>query len=95
MPYTPQFHALVQSAIADGLVVRRHRLNPKLAIVTSPKHPRLHYQETRTTCTCWIHRKGGICRCLELACFLADSGKLPFRQSTNPPTHQPEQDIPC
>jgi hypothetical protein len=82
MPYTPQFLALVQSAIAHGLVARRHRLNPELAIVTSPKHPHLHYQVTR----CWTHRKGGIFRRLALACFLADSGKLPFRQPTNPPT---------
>ncbi len=83
MPHTPQFHALVQSAIADGLVARQHRHNPKLAIVTSPKHPRLRYQVMRTTCTCWTHRKGGICRHRALACFPAYSGKLPFRQPTN------------
>lgn len=90
MPHTPQFHALVQSAIADGLVARRHRLNPKLAIVTSPKHPRLRYLGDTHDVHLLDPSKG---RDLPPPSARLLPGRQ--RQTSLPPTHQPEQDIPC
>lgn len=80
MAQPPYIDALVQIAFVCELVAKRHPINPKLAIVTSRKDPSMRFYVTRTTCTCSVHRVNGICMHRALACYLADNGKLPFRQ---------------
>lgn len=84
-PATPDATAtLLARAQAEGLVARRHRTNPHLALVQSSQDARTWYRVTRTSCTCKAHQHRGICKHRVLALHLAETGRLPFVGRTSP-----------